>query len=223
LNTPRFSKNESNEIVARVSDKIQFRTFKIPTEFINILNSQSHICQVPDDALLYYKELDVPKIGSPALPDLNRGAGFTISLQLNIDSSGHSASLINCMPNGKGVKIDLLPDSTVVFTMSDGKETVELHSNKGILTGQKPHHVAIIIDGYPGLISMVVDQEFQDGGEARERGTVYFSHEFTSVNDSEFWEVNQKIIRNLRVYNRVLLTTEVIGLQRADEKGENEK
>ncbi len=223
LNTPHFSKNESNEIVARVSDKTQFRSFTIPSEFINMLSSQSHICEVPDNAMLYYKELDVDKIDSPSLPELNQGGGFAISFQLNIDFSCASGSLINSMQNGKGVKIDLLPDSTLLFTMSDGKESVELYSNKGIFTGGKPHHVAVITDGYPGLISMVVDRKFQDGGEARERGTVYFSHNFTDVNGSEFWEVSKEMISNLRIYNRVLLTTEIIGLQRADEKGENEK
>jgi hypothetical protein len=221
LNTPSFSKNESNEIVARVSDKTQFRTFKIPYEFINMLNSQSQICEVPDNPVVYFEKLDDTKISSPTLPEINQGGGFTISLQLNMDSSAYPVSLINGMQNGKGVNIDLLPDSTVLFSMSDGKETVELQSNAGVISGNKPHHIAIVIDGYPGLISMVVDEEFQDGGEARERGTAYFSHDFTNVNDSEFWEVNQKIIKNLRIYNRVLLTTEIIGLQRADDESQN--
>ena len=221
LNTFHFSKQPSGEIIAQVTDKTQFRSFTIPAEFINLLTSQFQICHVPDNALLFYKELDAAKIGSPTLPDLNQDGGFTISFQLNTDSTCYTTSLINSMQNGKGLKIDLLSDSTVFFTMSDGKETVELFSNKGIITGGKPHHVAIIADGYPALISMVIDGEFQDGGETRERGTVYFSHDFTNVNGSKFWDVSQEIIKNLRIYNRVLLNTEIIGLQRVDKNGEN--
>ncbi len=220
LNTPHFSKQPSGEIIAGVTDKTQWRSFEIPAEFINMLTSQFQICQVPDNALLYYKELDAAKLGSPSLPELNQGGGFTISFQLNINSSSYSSCLINAMQNDKGLKIDLLADSTILFTMSDGKESSELLSNKGIITGKRPHHIAIIVDGYPGLISMVIDEEFQDGGEARERGTVYFSHDFTNINGSEFWEAKQEMIQNLRIYNRVLLTTEIIGLQRADEKAE---
>ncbi len=220
LNTPHFSKQSSGKITAEVTDKTQWRKFEIPAEYINILTSQVQISQVPENALLTLKKLDTPKINAPSLPELNLGGGFTISFKAVINSSSYPVSVINGMQNGKGIKIDLLADSTILFTMCDGKETVTLLSNKGIITPDMPHQIAIITDGYPGLISMVIDQEFQDGGKERERGTVYFSHEFTNVNGSEFWEVNQEMIKNLRIYNRILLTTEVIGLQRVDEKSE---
>ncbi len=221
LNPPHFSDEQSDgRILARVSDKKEIRSFTIPSEFIKILSSQFQICEVPEKALIYASSVK-KRMKSPALPALNNGGGFTISFELSTDLSNPSANIIDGMRNGKGLKIQLQPDSTVLFTMSDGKDTVNLSCNRGALSPGKPHHVAIVVDGLPALVSMVVDGEFQDGGASKERGTVFFSHKFTDCNGSKFWEIKPDIISNLRVYNRTLLTTEIIGLQRADESAVN--
>ncbi len=221
LNTPRFSRDASGKITAGVTDKTQWRTFEIPEGFINILTSQFQISRVPENELLFRKEFNASEIKAPVLPEMNKGGGFTLSLQVKVNPAGYPVNLINGMQNGKGLKIDLLADSTVLFTMNDGRQNVELISNKGIITPDRTHHIAIVADGFPGLVSMVIDEEFQDGGAARERGTVYFSHDFTNVNGTESWKVNPASDRNLRVYDRVLLTTEIIGLQREDGKVED--
>lgn len=219
LNPPRFSGEQTEgRILASVSDKKEIRSFTIPSDFIEILSSQFQINKVPELALIYYKDSVRKRIKSPLLPALNNGGGFTISFQLSVGSLNQSNSIIYGMQNGKGLKVELLPDSSVLFTMSDGKDTVNLSSNRGILTPGKTHHVAIIVDGFPALISMVIDEEFQDGGDTKERGTVFFSHNFTDCNGPRSWEVKPDLIKNLRVYNRTLLTTEVIGLQRAESK-----
>jgi hypothetical protein len=201
--------------MARVSDKTQFRTFRIPDEFVNILSSQFTISQVPENALVSIERPESSRISSPELPDLNRGGGFTITFELNPGPRSGSCGLINGMEDGKGIKLDLLEDGSVLFAMSDGKQNAELRSNKGIITRDHPHQFALVVDGYPGLISMVIDRQFQDGGEERERGTSYFNRDFTHVNGMDSWELNPDQVSELRVYDRVLLTTEIIGLQRA--------
>jgi hypothetical protein len=73
------------------------------------------------------------------------------------------------------------------------------------------------VDGYPDLVSMVVDERFQDGGTEKYRGTKWFGHDFSDINTESQWTLSDDeniLVSSLYVHDRFLLTTEAIGMQR---------
>jgi hypothetical protein len=88
---------------------------------------------------------------------------------------------------GIGISIDLLVDRTFVFIMSDGKEKVELSSNNGMLTGSGSRQVTIVTNGYPCLLSLLVNKVSQEGGGTEKWNGIFQPglHRCEPVNDQE--------------------------------------
>ncbi len=220
LNTPEFGAGPDG-IIGRISDKEYVKTFPVPEPFFDLLSQQFKISGVPETGLLIHLAKPKSKIPAPILPSPGENGGFSICFRLLPQPEAAKGKttgtivLIDAFHNKKGVKAELTADHTLVFTMSDGKETVTLTSNENILNPSKTHDISIIVDGYPKLVSIVINGEFQDGGKTKERGTVWFSHDFGDANGASTWQLANKQMTNLRIYDRFLMTTEVVGLYRA--------
>jgi hypothetical protein len=213
LNCPGFSIT-SDGVKGKSSDKLSIQTFTMLADFLNILSRQFDLKAKPETGLLIRKDNPGSQITAPKLPALNKNGGFTLVFDLKADQLRERDVLIDGYRDRQGIKISVSADNTLLFSMSDGNHMVELTSNQNVLTPGKSHQIAIIVDGYPDLVSMIVDGKVQDGGKEKLRGTVWFDHAFTHTNNANTWQIAQKKISNLHVYNRFLLTTEVIGLQR---------
>ena len=70
----------------------------------------------------------------------------------------------------------------------------------------------------PNVISFVSDGRFNDGGDARQFGWGRFSPYLESARGGETAVIGKKI-KKLRVYDRALRTTELIGNWRAGSEG----
>jgi hypothetical protein len=82
------------------------------------------------------------------------------------------------------------------------------------LEAGKLHHVVVVVDGGPKIITFVVDGCLCDGGEFRQFGWGRFSPHLRSANGGKTLRVGPAL-KALRIYNRALRTSEAVGNFRA--------
>jgi hypothetical protein len=124
----------------------------------------------------------------------------------------------NRTPAGRGFVVRTVEGGAVEFMMNDGRTENRWTSDPGMLTTSKAHHVAIIVDGGPKIISFVIDGKFCDGGDHRQFGWGRFSPNFRSLEGDAYLRIAEKLngeLLRLRIYNRYLRTSEAIGNFRA--------
>jgi hypothetical protein len=216
LNTPSIHVDKKG-IYGRSSDKESIRSFSIPAEFLDLLNRQASIREVPGSGLIFSLEEIPSEFRGPVLPDPSENGGFTLSFSIRPETLVPGQVLLESYGR-KGFRIRAGDRQNLVFFMSDGRNEVSLSSDAGSLAAGQPHHISIIVDGYPDLVTMVVDGRFQDGGKEKYRGSRWFDHSFSDLNAREPWNTGNMSpgeVRDLYVHDRFLLTTEAIGLHRS--------
>ena len=83
-----------------------------------------------------------------------------------------------------------------------------------LLAAGEQHHVGIVIDGGPKVVSFVLDGALCDGGTDRPFGWGRFSRDLRDVNGVAQLSIGAGV-QLMRVYDRALMTSEVIGNGRA--------
>jgi hypothetical protein len=103
--------------------------------------------------------------------------------------------------------------------MNDSRSESRWDCDPGLLEAGRLHHVVVIVDGGPRIISFVVDGVLCDGGGARPFGWGRFSPYLDNVNGADVLRIAlagiDGEIRSLRLYDRYLLTAEAIANFRA--------
>jgi hypothetical protein len=162
----------------------------------------------------------------PTLPPLQTSAGFTIELWLKLKELSPGQVLFDAREansnGGKGIALTFSDRFTLRLTLSDGQHTSTWDSDPGTYPGSlKAHkwqHVAVIVDGGPKLITFVVDGVVNDGGAARQYGWGRFAAAMQEVNGVHSVTLAPRLwgdVQTLRIYDRALRTSEVIGNFRA--------
>jgi hypothetical protein len=160
----------------------------------------------------------------PTLPPLQTGAGFTIELWLKMKELSPGQVIFDARdPNGKGIALTFSDRFTLRLTLSDGQHTSTWDSDPGTYPGSLKvntwQHIAVIVDGGPKLITVIVDGVLNDGGAARQYGWGRFAAAMQDVNGLRSVTLAPKLwgdVGMLRVYDRALRTSEVIGNFRAE-------
>jgi hypothetical protein len=106
--------------------------------------------------------------------------------------------------------------------LNDGKAKSAWDSDPGTAPGTLRvgywQHVAVVVDGGPKIIAWIVDGVLNDGGAVRDFGWGRIDPALRDVNGSPTVKVAPAIfgqLRKLRIYDRYLRTSEVIGNFRA--------
>lgn len=150
----------------------------------------------------------------PSFPQLQESAGLTLEFRLTIDDVAVEATLWDSSDSaGRGIVVKLVEDGVVRIEMSDGKTGAFWYSDAGMLAPGRTHHVAIIVDGGPRIISFVIDGELCDGGTARPYGWSRFSPDLADVNGEAKARLAVGLKGKLdlvRVYHRPLRTSEAV-------------
>jgi hypothetical protein len=79
-------------------------------------------------------------------------------------------------------------------------------------------HLAVVIDGGPKTISYILNGKFLDGGEQRQYGWGRYHPFLLDVNGRSTAELAPGFdgeIKSIRIYDRALRTSEVVGNYRA--------
>jgi hypothetical protein len=150
----------------------------------------------------------------PKLPDLSAGGGFTIELWLKPGEITEAHAILDSRDDaGKGVVVEATDDNMLRIEARDGKHAGFWTCDRGMLTPDVWHHVAIIVDGAPDVITFVVDGILCDGGDESTYGWGRFTSELADVNGDADLRVTSSPpfhLKRLRIYDRYLRTSEAI-------------
>jgi hypothetical protein len=146
-------------------------------------------------------------------------SGFSIDLWARFRWLAPGQVLLdNRTPEGKGFALLTTPRGSVELILNDGRTENRWDSDPGMLEAGKLHHIAVIVDGGPKIITFVIDGKLCDGGELRQFGWGRFSPSLQSVNGDGAVRIGPGLegeILRLRLYSRALRTSEAIGNFRA--------
>ncbi|MCY4537356.1 MAG: hypothetical protein OXE52_03905 [Chloroflexi bacterium] len=165
-------------------------------------------------------------------------SGFTIETWLRLERLDGGQRLLDARaPNGQGWALSTSARGTVEIILNDGRGEARWDCDIDMLEAGKLHHLAVVVDGGPKIISFIVDGVLCDGGAFRQFGWGRFSPELRHVNsasknpiiapgsasvqDGASDEADRErvaigaAIQTLRIYDRYLLTSEVIGNYRS--------
>ena len=161
-------------------------------------------------------------ITMPRLGPLSKGTGFTIDLWVKFSELSPGQVLFDALDRAKGISLAMSNRATIQLTMNDGKNEFSWDSDSGTTAGTLKvgvwQHVAVTVDSGPGVVSFIVDGELNDGGAIREYGWARFPAELDDINGASSAKIAPRLygeVRLLRIYNRYLRTSEVVGNFRA--------
>jgi len=135
--------------------------------------------------------------------------------------------------NGQGWALQSTARGTVEIILNDGRSESRWDCDPDMLGAGARHHLAVVVDGGPKIISFVVDGVLCDGGACRQFGWGRFNSALRHVNSADKNPIiapgssgrqdhapaaadAQRVavssgVRSLRIYDRALRTFEVIG------------
>ncbi len=160
----------------------------------------------------------------PRLPDLTQAnAGFSIDLWLTFNGLTSGQVILDSRDaDGRGITLGVADKGSVRLEFFDGKNKAgQWTTDPGLLNAGETHHVTAIVDGGPNIITFVVDGKLCDGGASRQFGWGRFGENVGDVNSSAKLRLAPSFagsIQRLRIYNRMLRTSEAVSNHQADTK-----
>lgn len=142
-------------------------------------------------------------------------SGFSLDLWLRLDAL-HEGQVVldNRTAEGIGFCLQTTTRGTLEIVLNDGRSESRWDCDPGILEVGKLHHVVVIVDGGPKIITFLVDGVLCDGGDARQFGWGRFNPHYRGPNGARTLRIGSNLAGEvvvLRIYNRQLRTSEAIG------------
>jgi hypothetical protein len=170
------------------------------------------------------------KVAAPVLADFsvrdtkigdyrskNMEKGFTIDLEVSLRDLAAGQILVDARHvSEKGWYLRTTDKKTIEIVLNDGRTQSVWSCDEGMLKEGKAHRVSVIIDGGPRVITFVVDGILNDGGDTRQFGWGRFNPYHQTVSGAKEIQIGSAIhgaVKTMRIYNRALKTSEVIGNQ----------
>jgi hypothetical protein len=153
--------------------------------------------------------------GRPDYGGADTRAGFTLDFWLELSSTAPGQVLLDSRDaQSRGLLVTTSKDKAIEVTLNDGRTESSWTCDADTLHAGRLQHIVIVVDGGPKIISFVVDGVLQDGGEARQFGWGRFSPHLRAANGASVAQLGPGL-RSLRIYQRALRTSEVVGNFRA--------
>lgn len=203
------------------------RCHEIPADFFNMIWSQFERKSIAAEGVL--KEWSEKDLMPEAILHLSAQnqfdfrRGFTLDFRLKLGDLNPGQVILSVKSeNGKHIELRTSESGSVEIRMSDGLHTDSWNSDPGLIHAFGEHCVSVIVDTGPKIIQFVVDGTVCNGRDFRQYG---WSRFMTNMDDFgfdniEIRELERGQIRpegrltNLRIYNRPLMNTELIGNHR---------
>lgn len=142
----------------------------------------------------------------------NNEVAFALRFDLTVPEQD-AVLFSNMDENGKGLKAVYNSASTrIEFTLGDGHCISRFDSEKGLLTPNTAHDVAIIVDGGPRVIEFVIDGLLCMADD-RMFGFGRFNPYTQDVNGKPELEIGDSV-KNLKYYDGLLRVSDIVRLQR---------
>ncbi len=149
---------------------------------------------------------------SPHLPGLKNGA-FTIEILADVKGLIPGSTLLDNTDSAEnGLRIHITPERTVELYLKDDNAVSSWDTDPGtVKTGLQ--HIVFVVDGLANIITVIVNGKLCDGGRYRVKGWTWFDPAIDDVNGKGKMVILPAfdgVIKKIRIYNRYLLTSEVI-------------
>ena len=211
------------------TQKFIARTHEIPRDLIEGLWASFTKQDLTREGLVLELSDPVPTTAdAPHLPHFNERdntgqgygtrdlrQGFTLDLEFTLTTLDPGQILLdNRRDDGKGLCLRTSDRGTITIALNDGRSQSHWDCDVDCLTANTRHHLTLIVDGGPKIITFVVDGHLCDGGEDRQYGWGRFSPDLREANGGDILRNGPDMkgsIHSLRVYNRALRTAEAVG------------
>jgi hypothetical protein len=211
----RYYVTETQKTVARVHE--------IPKEILDAVWGQFDRKEVAKDALIVERKGDelnqeVSISVADARPNFDP-IGISVDLWLDFHSIPNAPTELVSMELTSGVpaSLSVRSDGGLTLKLQCGAQTQEILTESRVVTNGR-HHVAVILEGGPGLALFVVDGRLLDGGTELQQGWHRIQSDLPLPNAGLSVRTfpNESVrIQALRFYARPILVSEIIGNHRA--------
>jgi hypothetical protein len=209
------------------TNKEEARCHEVPSDFFDMIWSQFERNSIATENLLNewtgdaLKPKNILNISEKSANQFQKG--FTLDLRLELEDLAPGQVILNAgSKNGKTVELRTAEYGSVEIVMKDGNNTDSWNSDPGLITAYGQHCISVTVDNGPEIIQFVVDGMVCNGRDFRQYGWGRFkvNMEDFSFNNIETGELGPGQVRPkskltmIRIYNRPLMNTEVIGNHR---------
>jgi hypothetical protein len=154
------------------------------------------------------------EVDMPELPGLAAGGAFSVDFWITLDDLSPGQVILDGRDDaGKGLRVATTSQGTIRIELGDGTNAGFWQCDQDLVKAKTRHHVAIIVDGGPNVISFVVDGILCDGGTASTYGWGRFAPELGDVSGSGKLQIAPTLkgrLERLRVYGRYIRTSEAV-------------
>lgn len=216
-------------VVMVESNKLAVRFHRIEPRLLAALRRQHELDHLPVDGLVVDSGPTDGVRAAPVLPDLRAGGGFTVTVHLE----GHRptdpvlggswsdvTAALGEEPTDvrirKGYEVRVTDDGQLELLVDDGFGTSFRHRTTvagHLLWDGGRHTVAFVVDGGPKVVSVVVDERLDDGGDEAPQGWAFVPATLGEIGGAEL--TVRPAARRWLVHHRALLTSECIAMARA--------
>lgn len=138
-------------------------------------------------------------------------SGFTLDTRVELDSLAPGQVLLDSRDgSGKGYALLTSERKTIELILNDGRAENRWDCDPGSVQEGCRHHVSVIVDGGPKIITFAVDGRVCDGGDHRQYGWGRYSPNLKDVNGGPSLRLG-KGLQSLRIYSRALRNAEARG------------
>jgi len=197
--------------------KTDARIHELDKTLLEGLWSQGKVKKVTRKGLLVTAGEKEIASGSVSLPKftLASTAGMTLDFWVQLKDTKAGQIVADTRDAaGRGFVVKTGAKGTLRIELNDGTNKAAWDSDAGVIKQGKRQHVAIIVDNAPRIISFIVDGVFCDGAGKREFGWVKYKAPLRTVTGTGKLKLG-KGLKQLRVYNRYLRTSEAVANYRA--------
>jgi hypothetical protein len=215
--TGRFSYpdliEEDGRYFVTTTQKTRASIHEVDPAFFEAVWNQGKVKKITREGLVLEIEKPKGEVDTPMLPDLDAG-GFTLALWMTLDSFTPGQALLDSRDAaGKGLLLETAENNTLALALNDGNHAVTHICDAGMLHPGKNHHIGIVVDGGPNIITWVIDGVVCDGNGRRQYGWGRFPIEMGDVNSGGKLRIApglDGVIGSLRIHDRYLLNSELI-------------
>ena len=205
----RYWITETQKSIARVHE--------IDKGLLEGLWSQGDRNSVAREGLVLELGPDQLRPGEVSLPqglDMDESGGLSLDFWIRLDDLAPGQVLLDSRTaEAGGLALSTAENGTIRIDLGDGKAKASWDCDPGVLQPGKLHHVAVIVDAGPQIISFLVDGQFCDGGDARDYGWGRYGEPLGNVGNSEKLRIAPSLhgeLKQLRIYRRCLRTSEAV-------------
>lgn len=215
----RYWITETNKEIARCHP--------IPDGFFDIIWSQFERNEITQDNLIAeWSEGEMhpnQTLDLPQKTNIEYKSGFTFDFRIKLGDINAGQVLFTAkVQEDKEIILQTGEYGSIEIVIKDGGKIEKWNSDPGLINAFGEHCVAVSVDNGPKIIQFVVDGTVCNGRDFRQYG---WSRYTANLENISFNQINvgdllsgqirpKGVLTNLRIYNRPLMNTELIGNHR---------